>query len=146
MLANPYNTIQYHVLQFHTIQYQTIPLDTLQYIELYTIRYKSIQFDSIPYNQIQYHTNRYNTIQFHAISSNIKQHWRKGFTAEIPASTGNGLREWRGLACCHGKEIFTPVFFPLLLSIILPRQRKGNTPVWFSLKTKKLPRPLKVKV
>ena len=129
MLANPYNTIQYHVLQFHTIQYQTIPLDTLQYIELHTIRY--------------------NTIQFHAISSNIKQHWRKGFTAEIPASTGNGLREWRGLACCHGKEIFTPVFFPLLLSIILPRQRKGNTPVWFSLKIewdKTLPRPLKVKV
>ena len=129
MLANPYNTIQYHVLQFHTIQYQTIPLDTLQYIELHTIRY--------------------NTIQFHAISSNIKQHWRKGFTAEIPASTGNGLREWRGLACCHGKEIFPPVFFPLLLSIILPRQRKGNTPVWFSLKIewdKKLPKPLKVKV
>ena len=49
-------------------------------------------------------------------------------TAEILAGRGNGLQEWRGLACCRDaaakkEEIFLLV---IVLSVILPRQGKGK--------------------
>ena len=49
-------------------------------------------------------------------------------TAEILAG-GNGLLEWRGLACCRDapkkKEIF-PLLLIIVLNVILPRQTKGK--------------------